>query len=443
MKTRGGGEWGSREQIGGLYAALSDLPSQGGNGDGLWFNERRKKDELADRFSRNPVLLSLYGSASVGWSTKDEVEKLAAFRDSAEAKFGQPLLDPRVAGRLQNPSLFAVEKAITLERLGRHPKDVTEGFVAAVGSVDGHEIGARQLFYQRFRPIGEPSGHVVVVSPGFQETGRDFSELIHELCLRGHDVVAMDHQWAGHSDGSPGGIDSGFGVARDVAAMSAFASRLAHETYGEPGRVILYGNSMGGGPGVLLALAMNEAGRVQLQGEHGSVPRGVRAVVSAPYLGATPNVVNETLQLAARVPILNSIQLPPTGIPVLSRDPQAQQKGAQASVLADTKAQLLAFDTPKAAIERLFELVESGHAPSGPVEVVHGEADTLASHAASQRLVQALGGNARLTSLNTKNHVFQSSPELRAHVLEAFDRIAQRAKRSDPSSTPSSGGDPS
>lgn len=425
MKTRVNGGWGSRAQIGGLYAALQDLPSQGGNGDGLWFNELRPRHEAGDRFTRNPMLLSLQTSSRLGWSTKDEVEKLAAFAAGAEAKYGQPLLDPEVAGRLQNPALAAVEKAIALERLGRHPKDVTEGFITAAGSVDGHEIATRQLFHQRFRPIGEASGQVILVSPGFQETGRDFQDLIHELCLRGHDVVAMDHQWAGYSEGRPGGMDSGFGVARDVAAMSAFAAKLAHETYGEAGRVTLYGNSMGGGPGVLLASSLNEAGKIELGGEHGPMPRGLPVVVSAPFLGTTPNPVNDTLELAAGLPILNAIQLPSAGIPVLSRDPQARQRGAQSAVLANTKAQLGAFEAPKASIERLFELTALGFGPAGLVEIVHGQGDTLASHDASQRLVAAMGGGARLTTLETKDHVFQGAPALRGHVLAAIDRVTR------------------
>lgn len=427
MKTRADGSWGSRGQIGGLYAALQDLPSQGGNGDGLWFNERGQSHEPGDRFTRNPALLSLRSAASVGWSTKDEVLKLEAFIARAEAKFGQPLLSPEVAGRLENPALAAAEKAIALERLGRHPKDVTEGFIRASGTVDGHEIAERQLFYQRFQPIGRPSGQVVVVSPGFQETGRDFCDLIHELCLRGHEVVAMDHQWAGHSEGQPGGIDSGFGVARDVAAVSAFASRLARESYGEAGRVTLYGNSMGGGPGVLLALSLNEAGRVELGGEHGPMPRGLAAVVSAPYLGATKNPTNEALQLGARLPLLNTVELPALGVPVLSRDRYAQQRGAQASLLADTRAQLQSFTAPGAAIERLFELAEAGPGLTGRVEVVHGLGDTLASHAASQRLVEALGEKARLTRLNTKSHVFHNTPELRQYVLTAIDRVTRES----------------
>src|SRR5438270_201561 len=81
-----------------------------------------------------------------------------------------------------------------------------------------------------------------------------------QLNRRGVDVILMDQQWAGYTKGgSPGGIDRAFGISRDVAAVTAFAAQVAERDYrNHPGRqVVVTGVSMGGGPGVVGALALN------------------------------------------------------------------------------------------------------------------------------------------------------------------------------------------
>lgn len=130
---------------------------------------------------------------------------------------------------------------------------------------------------------------MIVLSPGFQETWRNFVDQIDALDAAGHDMVAMDDQRAGETDGQPGGLDRGFGVARDVAAVTARAAGIAKEKCGDGGQVLLYGNSMGAGPGVLGAVLMNDAGAVKLEGE--PMPRGL-SVLQSPFLGATPSPSN-------------------------------------------------------------------------------------------------------------------------------------------------------
>ena len=46
-----------------------------------------------------------------------------------------------------------------------------------------------------------------MLSPGFQETGRNFYEQIQLLNQQGHDVLVMDHQWAGYTSGEKGTLD--------------------------------------------------------------------------------------------------------------------------------------------------------------------------------------------------------------------------------------------
>ena len=73
------------------------------------------------------------------------------------------------------------------------------------------------MFIQNFKPIGTPSGKTIVMSPGFLESGRNDVEQAQLLNKAGHEVVVLDHQWAGLSSGNNhGGIDRGRGVATDT-----------------------------------------------------------------------------------------------------------------------------------------------------------------------------------------------------------------------------------
>ena len=315
--------------------------------------------------------------------------------------------------------MFLAQKAIALTRLGRSPAEVSDGFVKASGSVNGQAIADRQLFYQRFAPIGEPSGKLVLISPGFQETGRNFYEQIQLLNKQGHDVMVMDQQWAGQSEGQAGGLDRGYGVARDVAAMAAAAAQIQQQEY-PAGELVLFGNSMGAGPGVLGAMTLNDQNLIQLDGP--AMPKGLKAVLQAPFLQATDNWINQGVGLGSRVPGLNKIPLPSAGLPVLTHDPVAAQKGAQGAVLEDTRARLQAMS---AAVEDLAEiqaLIATGKGPSGQIEILHGKNDPLADSAGSQWLNKHLP-QSHLQMLDSNNHVFEQNASEQQAAIAVFDRL--------------------
>lgn len=350
----GGNTWGTRSQ---LAATLADLKDLQGNKDGLWGNEKAPAGTPVDAWERNPLANKAARFLEAGLSTKDEVQALTQFRTAAEARWGAPVTN-LPASQFHQPELFAAQKAIALTRLGRTPADVVDGFVAAKGSVDGQEIAPREVFIQRFKPRGEPSGVVVVVSPGFQETGRNFLEQVDALNRLGHDVVVMDQQWAGQTKGGkPGALDRGFGVARDVASVTAHANQLMQQEYaGKAGhRVVLLGNSMGAGPGVLGAMTMNDQGRIKLDGP--AMPKGVSAVLQAPFLGASPGLLNGMLEAASHLPLLNKLAMPAAGLPVLTHDPVAAAKGAQGAVAEDVRAQLSAMGAANKDLVMLWGLL--------------------------------------------------------------------------------------
>jgi alpha-beta hydrolase superfamily lysophospholipase len=408
--------YGTRSQTAALTRAVEDAL---GNKDGIAGNESRPAGSAnGGPLASNPLLARLQSSFAPGLSTRDEQASLAGFVREREVAWGAPVTS-LTADEVPHFEAFRTEKAAALVRFDRQPGEVTEGFLRAAGSVDGEDIAPREIFWQRWAPTAPPSGKVVVISPGFQETGRNFLEQVQLLNAQGHDVVLMDHQWAGYTKGNPGGLDRGYGVARDVAATAAFAQQLADREYaGRPHEVVLFGNSMGAGPGVLGALALNDAGKVQLEGAQ--MPKGLSAVLQAPFLQMKAGLLNQGLEVMSRIPLLKELPLPSMGLPVLTHDDAAAAKLAQHVVLEGVVARPQAMSAADGDLASIWKLVESGAGPQGRVSIVHGDRDPLADVEGSRRLAGLLGDRAQLQELSSSNHVLEEEAGAQRHVLEAL-----------------------
>ena len=169
--------------------------------------------------------------AELNASSLDDIGELLDLRRKCERDWGAPVSDLDLQ-RLRGGEHFAVHKTLVLAQLGRHPSEVTEGFVTGSGRVGDVRIEPRDIFWQRFKPRGAPNGRVVVLSPRYGETGRDYADAIDAMARQGFDVFVMDHQWAGHTTRNPEGVDSGYGVARDVAAVGSFAYSVMERVRG-------------------------------------------------------------------------------------------------------------------------------------------------------------------------------------------------------------------
>lgn len=415
---------GTRTQVAGLVRAMEDSL---GNRDGSFGNEDQPKGSL-DRssfFDRQPALSHLKTAASSGLSKRDEVERLSRFVAAQEQRWGAPTTNLK-AGEIQDFERFRTEKAIALTRFGRKPGDVADGFVQARGSVDGRKIQPRDVFVQHWKPIAEPSGKMVVVSPGFLQTGRNFYEQIDLLNRQGHDVLVMDHQWAGYSSGPKGGIDRGFGIARDVAAVAARAQEIAERTYPDKHQVVLLGTSMGAGAGVLGAVTMNDAGKITLEGLQ--MPRGLSAVLQAPFFAKTPTLVNKGLSGLGRVPFVKHLPLPSIGLPILAKDDDINVKLAQHANTEGVVARAEAFHASDEDIKRMRELLASGDRPQGRFFFVHADDDPLASLTASREFAGLLGDRAQFLQPKSGNHVMEEGKE-RGLMLQGLDWVTQDQPR--------------
>jgi alpha-beta hydrolase superfamily lysophospholipase len=414
---------GSRAEIGALMNELRDVL---GNRDRIWGNETKPAGSIGNVFERNPLSLKIGTGLGVGFSKRDEIAAIESFRKDREAEWGAPVMDPAIEGALNGGGFFAAHKAITLARIGRTPRDVTEAFVVAKGKVAGKEIPETRVFTQRFRSIGEPTGDVVVCSPGFLETGRVFIDQVQRLNQAGIDVIVMDHQWAGHTRGKRGGIANGESIALHAAAVLAYAGEIAKAEYGEKGHVALLGESMGAGAGGLGPVLMNAVGKLELRGPQ--IPSDVDIALQAPFLGASPNLINGALSGAAKIPVVNGIAMPGLGLPDFVDEPKAEHVVAQGMVLEDIRGRLQAFRASDAFIETMRNAIEAGGRPGGKVIIVHDAKDPLADPNGSQWLAEKLGGQADLIRLDGGNHGLASSdPNVAVDRLIAHLRARRQA----------------
>lgn len=411
--------WGSTSQVQGTLRDLHDVQ---GNRDGLWDNESKPAGSVGGFVKQQPLPSKAQNWASGLGDLDSQIQALQAFRTEKEAAWGQPVTQLDLA-QLKDGKLFATQKAIALVRLGRTPAELTEGFVSAKGQVNGVKIADRELFWQRFHPQGEPTGKVIVMLPGFLQTGRNFYEQADALSKAGHDVLIMDQQWGGQTKGGEAGhVDRGYGITRDVAAMAAYAQTHREKTY--PGKagseVILMGTSLGGGPGTFAALTLNEQNLIALEGP--PMPKGLKAVLQGPFFGPSDNFLNDSFGLLSKVPLVKDIPLPSLGLPILSTDPEAKQKIAQGAVLEDLRAQAQAMTATLPDMQAVLDKVEAGQGPSNQIQIVHSKGDPLANSALSQKLAQKLP-NVQLTLLEGQNHVLEQSDAEQQVALDLLKKF--------------------
>lgn len=426
--------FGSRATVATLISRLEDATV--GNKDGIVGNESRKAGDAggANVFDTNPLLFQLRGFFSVGLSKKDENKRLGEFLAAFEKQLGPVTTQAKPAWVKQSDwNTYVVDKAITMVRLGRPPGDCVDGLVQARGSVDGHTIEPRDVFTQTWKPPAgvTPSGKTVVISPGFLESGRNYVEQIQLLNKQGHEVVVMDHQWAGLSGnptkgdggGAKGHIDRGFGIARDVAAVAA---HVAAQGGAQGKNITLVGTSMGAGAGVLGAVLMNDAepSRMQLELPGGAkMPRGLDVVLQGAFFERAGGVLNATLAAAGKVPGGNQIPLPAIGAPVLSGDQATLRMIAAHASTEHLTGQAQAFHASTEDLATMKKLLASGTRPAGRIELIHSSRDTLANYDAAVEWTRLLGANANLHTVDSTSHVYSESPTEMGLVLGGLSRL--------------------
>jgi pimeloyl-ACP methyl ester carboxylesterase len=402
--------YGKRSQIGQLVRKLDNL-------------NKPTPTRRPSFWKRQPLIQKIAAFLRPGLSVKNDVRRLESFLKDAEEKLGGPI------STLQHPAMkdgqrLRVEKAMALLQFKRSPKDVTEAFIDATAQVEGEDpIEHRQIFVQRWRPIGAPSGKVIVMSPGFLQTGRNFYEQVQLLNAAGHEVVVMDHQWAGYTAGprgvKKGGIDSAEGVARDFAEVAGYGNEILEKEYGShpDKQLIAVGTSMGGGPGMTYGLKLYDAGKIKLSGGR-TIPENRGFIGQGAYFGRTRSVLNDTLDFLGRIPVVRKARLWAMGAPKLTDDPFAEAKIAGHAAEEDIRGQPSAFRTPNKGLGKVIAMLKDSP-PKGRGFFIHAEKDYLANPGLVKSLFGDAGDSVRVKVVPGRDHVMEETAGEQSYLLEA------------------------
>jgi pimeloyl-ACP methyl ester carboxylesterase len=406
--------WGKRSQVGQLIRALDA--------------ERQGTPVKTGFLRRNPLAQKVAAFIRPGLRVKDDVAVLEKMIADAEARFGRPI------STLEHPALvdgrrMRAEKAMALQKYGRRPEEVSEELLRTTAKIEGApEIADRDLFVQRWRPIGKPSGKVFVMAPGFLQSGRNFYEQVQLLNQAGHDVVVMDQQWAGYTADAKrgvikGGIDRGHGIARDVAELAAYGNQILEREYGAHAdkQLVVVGTSMGGGPGVLGALKLYDAGRIDL-GPGRSIPKDRGWIIQGGFLGRRRTIINDVLDFFGRIPGLRRLALPAMGVPLLNDDKGTNVKLAAHAAAEDMRGRPQAFRAALKDIAEVRDMIAETGAPEGRGYFLHADKDHLANTQSILEVVAQMkrkGGAVELDLLPGRDHVIEETPGEQRRILDA------------------------
>ncbi len=399
-----------------------------GNRDGVVGNEGAPANVVMQRGPWGGLGATVWPSMHSTSTVRANEARLRTFLADAEARWGARVCE------LERPKhvtpadwvTFLLGKAILLERYGLHPSDVSESVVEARGGLDGVDIAPRDLFVQRFRPLAPWNGALVVVAPGYGQTGRHFAEQAVLAARAGYEVVIFDQQWLGLSEGRRGAVDRGLGVARDVTSVTADASARLAKTRSDV-LTIIAGTSMGG-MGTVTAICLNEMGRSP-RGDGPAMPARVGAVLQAPYFGLHPSLT-PVAWVSSWVPGLGSLPVPRLRVGRVTQDPVAANKLLAHAIIEQASARAQALWAPDDDRARLASLLDahpsSSEAP--PIHMIHTARDMLADHAATVAWCERLGPRAKLTTLDSANHAFAESPSEQGHFLVELEAVRERMR---------------
>jgi alpha-beta hydrolase superfamily lysophospholipase len=223
--------------------------------------------------------------------------------------------------------------------------------------------------YVRRHELPNSRSEILIVH-GFGEHSGRYIELTNYLVSNNYSVTAYDHRGHGLSDGLPGHVESFSEYDEDLAKMiSSIKARAAVKP------VFVIGHSMGG----LIALRYSARKGPEISG----------TVVSAPLIDVAIPVPAHKLmiarvgaRMAPRMRLDNEIN--PS---YLSRDPEVGRAYAS-DPLVNRKVSAKWFAEAKQAMQ---EVAEWAPQIKGPVLVMHGTDDRLASVDATQRIFERIG----------------------------------------------------
>jgi choline dehydrogenase len=292
---------------------------------------------------------------------------------------------------------------LTQAALAGYPVEkISEGVASAdrIGVVDP-VTGARtesspRLFYQRWDPPdGVAKSGVVIVSPAYQGTGRQWTPIVAELAKQGKTVLVMDNEYAGLSAGQPGRF-TGDSLAAGIVLMLSQAEEL-RQREGLPSGISVLGESLSAGAawsGVMAAYN----GKVELGGR--PLPKDeVYLGMVNPYLGKTSMPLVESLSGAAEKIGLPTVAIPTTAaITNVYRDADARKRFNHLAQLEHVKVASTGLIDSADNLQHALEGFESGALkvpPNVKLGILRTTNDQSIDRSQTDRLERLMGSTIR------------------------------------------------
>ncbi len=303
-----------------------------------------------------------------------------------------------LVGNARRTGAATIELSSIREGVHRATLGVDSGALKRLGidiALEDAIVPPRKIFYRTLSPLAKPSGKVVILPPGYSETGSNMLKQAEELRKDGHFVVCPDMKFDGFGETTSGRFESLVHVARDIAEIArAEGGRvLREELAGHPeAEIILSGNSTTGG-GSILAAQLLKAGA--FRGELEDPPLGrVRVAVASPYLAPSERFQAQLVSKLAHarpLRLVTSAPLPP-GSPLLPmhHDPATNQEMAQVSRTEGHHSAIGAFADFDTGLALSRALAEKGFYPAAVTAHIDAR-DKVASAPALREFIEAAG----------------------------------------------------
>ncbi len=240
------------------------------------------------------------------------------------------------------------------------------------------------------------TGKVVVLAPDFPEQAYTLKDLTHALVSLGHDVITVDQTWAGAKHGHQH-IDSGYGLARDIAAVAVLAQGIKGRDYREKSEaeVILVGHGIAASAGVLGALVLGASGKINLDGRN--MAAGSRGILVSPTFSLHHGFAH---RLFDGLGVLNSPWR--SGSPTGDGEDFGRMPKAFERIRSDLLEMLSLIDEQGMA-EQLGSIEK-------PIEFIHAQHDPVADFSHSQSVATSLGTAAHFRAVHSHRHALLKMP---------------------------------
>lgn len=261
-----------------------------------------------------------------------------------------------------------------------------------------------ELFWQSWRPAGEPKA-TVVLAHGASEHSSRYEHVAQAFCARGYSLWALDHRGHGRSAGPRVFFERFEDVLDD---LRLFMARAGEERPGE--KPFLFGHSMGGAVATAYAIRHDD----ELAGLILSNP--VASIKTAPAAVLAGRVLSRI------APRLGVYSVPAEGV---SKDPEEVRKYVEDPLNYHDKLPARTVAVLGAEVD---SFPEQAARITVPVLIMYSESDPIVAPEGSRMLAERVGsGDLTIRNWEGLRHEILNEPERDEVIGAILDWLDARA----------------